>query len=275
MNVGGVVGFTTGSVINCSNAASVTGTQCYVGGVVGENDSTSSKISGCSNTGPVEGGQDSMGRSGVGGVVGVSKAAISASYNKGEVNGKREVGGVVGRSTSEVTGCYNEGKVSDEDYYTGGVVGNAVSGKVNGCYNTGDVSGKWVGGVVGNSGADVQNCYNTGTIESEGSAGGVVGSNASSKTVSYCYSTGAILGADRSSGGIVGSNSGTVAYCYYAGSSQSVGNYSGTISYTVPFASLALSNGVTSISAGQTVHITTTNNTVAAMKMHESCGCHL
>ena len=153
--VGGVVGLNLGSVENCHNTGTVTGTGDYVGGVVGDN-----------------------------------RGSVINCYNTGTVSGNR-VGGVVGYNISSVTNCYNTGTVTGTDDYVGGVVGDN-SGSVENCYNTGAVnsSGNYVGGVVGYNSSSVENCYNTGKVTGSSDysyIGGVVGYNSSFGNVTGCY----------------------------------------------------------------------------------------
>ena len=219
--VGGVVGrngagyngveYSSGTVTNCYNTGSVTGSN-GVGGVAGHN---SSSITDCYNTGSV------TGKDYVGGVAGSNSGfgTVTNCYNTGSVTGKNKVGGVAGYNDYIVTGCYNEGSVTGEEY-VGGVVGeNDVT--VTGCYNTGSVTGeRVVGGVVGYSrsaydrSTTVANCYNTGIVNgNERVVGGVVGYNEGG-TVTDCYNEGSITGGNGV-GGVVSENSGTVINCYY------------------------------------------------------------
>ena len=138
--VGGVVGYNTGTVQNCYNAGTVTGSS-YTGGVIGENSGT-----------------------------------VEGSYNTGTVNGSVYAGGVVGYNNGTVENCYNAGAVSSETA-VGGVAGFSIVGTVQNSYNTGTVSGNYnVGGVVGYyAGGTMQNCYNVGIVDGDSNAGGVVG----------------------------------------------------------------------------------------------------
>ncbi len=137
--VGGVVGLNLGSVENCHNTGTVTGTGDYVGGVVGDN-----------------------------------RGSVINCYNTGTVSGN-QVGGVVGYNISSVTNCYNTGTVTGTDDYVGGVVGYNSSSVTN-CYNTGSVKGNnYVGGVVGDNNNTVENCYNIGEVSGNNYVGGVVG----------------------------------------------------------------------------------------------------
>ncbi len=154
LNVGGVVGYSYGTVTNCYNKGTVSGSSFNVGGVVGS--SNGGTVTNCYNEGTVSG-TDIY----VGGVVGYSNGGtVTNCYNKGTVSGRSKVGGVVGYSKGgTVTNCYNEGVVSGTGSYVGGVVGYSNGGTVTNCYNEGNVSGtgSYVGGVVGSGNG--KNCY--------------------------------------------------------------------------------------------------------------------
>lgn len=188
---GGVVGINKGSVINCSNAATVRGGWA-AGGIVGLNDNNG-EVADCRNTGSSENGP-----SHTGGVAGSSSSTVENCYNTGKVTGSANdygdiysiggyvsgsyVGGVMGNSSGSVTDCYNTGVVSG-GRFVGGVIG-LISGTVEGCYNTGSVTGgsektsSHTGGVVGwISYGTVTNCYNTAKVTGEENVGGVAGQN--------------------------------------------------------------------------------------------------
>ena len=181
-NVGGVCGINYGGTItNCSFAGSVTSsgtdTYPYVGGVCGYN---SGMITNCSNTGSVTG--DS-----VGGVCGINNGGtITNCYNTGSVTGTY-TGGVCGESNGTITNCCNTGTVKGS-LDTGGVCGNNV-GTITNCCNTGDVTGtSVVGGVCGYNSGDTISCYNTGSVtgsETSTFVGGVCGRNGG--TITNCY----------------------------------------------------------------------------------------
>ncbi len=159
-----------GTVKNCYNNSTVTGTGVNVGGVVGWNDQGT--VENCYNTGAVTGDQHT------GGIAGSSNGPVKRCYNTGTVTGGNFfVGGVAGESSNcTVENCYNTGAVKGTDQYVGGVVGRGIDGTVVNCYSTGKVTGgsKYVSGVVGNNAngrCTLKNCY-----YKEGSAtGGVNG----------------------------------------------------------------------------------------------------
>ena len=135
-NTGGVVGYSWGTIENCSVSGSVSGTNC-VGGVVGSQKAGS--ITGCSSS------------------------AI--------VKGTRYVGGVAGEKWGTMTACYATGNVtleinSPQDLSGGGVVGLNGGSTVLACYATGNVNSKGsntgnvhIGGLFGDSYTTVTACY--------------------------------------------------------------------------------------------------------------------
>ena len=143
------------NITNCYNTGSVTGSDRYVGGVVGYNRN-SSTVSNSYNTGNVTStytGTEVY----LGGVVGynIYSSTVSNSYNTGSVTGSSQyVGGVVGRnySSSTVSNSYNTGTVTGSSSYVGGVVGNKNSSStVSNCYYGGNCASS-IGGI---NGADV------------------------------------------------------------------------------------------------------------------------
>ena len=137
-SIGGVAGYSWGTIENCSVSGSVSGT-VYVGGVVGAQIDGS--ITGCSSSATVKGTVD--------------------------------VGGVAGQTNSSatLTACYATGNVIIEIHPTnnisgGGLVGFNGGSSVRACYATGNVTstgsstGKvHIGGFLGNNYTTVTACY--------------------------------------------------------------------------------------------------------------------
>ena len=120
-NTGGVVGYSWGTIENCSVSGSVSGT-VYVGGVVGVQIGGS--ITGCSSSATVKGMVD------VGGVAGQtnSSATLTACYATGnvtlEIDSPKNLsgGGLVGfNGGSSVLACYATGNVNSKGSSTGNV----------------------------------------------------------------------------------------------------------------------------------------------------------
>ncbi len=137
-NTGGVVGYSWGTIENCSVSGSVSGTNC-VGGVVGSQKAGS--ITGCSSSATVKGMVD------VGGVAGQtnSSAILTACYATGnviiEMDPKKNIAGgsLVGMNAgSSLLACYATGNVTSTGSSTGYV---------------------HIGGFLGNNYITVTACY--------------------------------------------------------------------------------------------------------------------
>ena len=138
-SIGGVVGYSWGTIENCSVSGSVSGT-VYVGGVVGAQIGGS--ITGCSSSATVKGTVD------VGGVAGQtnSSATLTACYATGnviiEINPKKNIagGGLVGMNAgSSLLACYATGNVTSTGSSTGyvhigGFLGNNYANVMTACY---------------------------------------------------------------------------------------------------------------------------------------------
>ena len=132
-SIGGVVGYSWGTIENCSVSGSVSGT-VYVGGVVGAQIDGS--ITGCSSSATVKGMVD------VGGVAGQtnSSATLTACYATGnvtlEIAPKKNIagGGLVGMNAgSSLLACYATGNVTSTGSSTGNVY---IGGFLGGNYTT-------------------------------------------------------------------------------------------------------------------------------------------
>ena len=137
-SIGGVVGYSWGTIENCSVSGSVSGT-VYVGGVVGVQIGGS--ITGCSSSATVKGTVD------VGGVAGQtnSSATLTACYATGnvtiEINPAKNIAGgsLVGMNAgSSLLACYATGNVTSTGSSTGyihigGFLGNNYT-TVTACY---------------------------------------------------------------------------------------------------------------------------------------------
>ena len=118
-SIGGVVGYSWGTIENCSVSGSVSGTKC-VGGVVGAQKAGS--ITGCSSSATVKGTVD------VGGVAGEKWGSMTACYATGnvtlEIDSPKNLsgGGLVGfNGGSSVLACYATGNVTSTGSGTGNV----------------------------------------------------------------------------------------------------------------------------------------------------------
>lgn len=134
-DTGGVVGYSWGTIENCSVSGSVSGTNC-VGGVVGSQKA--------------------------GSIIGCSSSAI--------VKGTRYVGGVAGEKQGSMIACYATGDVTLKDSQRnlsgGGLVGLSVNARVLACYAIGNVNSEGrntgnvhIGGLFGENYTSVTACY--------------------------------------------------------------------------------------------------------------------
>ena len=138
-SIGGVVGYSWGTIENCSVSGSVSGT-IFVGGVVGAQWEGS--ITGCSSSATVKGMVH------VGGVVGQTDvgATLTACYATGnviiEMAPKKNIagGGLVGMNAgSSLLACYATGNVTSTGSSTGyvhigGFLGNNYANVMTACY---------------------------------------------------------------------------------------------------------------------------------------------
>ncbi len=262
-NVGGVVGQSYGSVINCNNSAKITAMaeNSNVGGVVGysrgsskiENSTNSGTVSSkagysnvggitgygsgmiisCTNSGTLSSGESSF----IGGIVGTQSAeSIEESTNSGEILsvGDDSIGGIAGVNQADIINCTNSGAITTtgSSPYIGGVVGHnqASATVVNSSSSTtisASGSASRVGGVVGeNEGSVTNSINNSGTITTNSivGVGGIAGVN--SGIISMCDADITIVNtAERNDlGGIVGDNTGSITNCNYNGSVTANGN---------------------------------------------------
>ncbi len=240
-NIGGLCGYSSGTIENCYSYASVNFEK-----------STSTTTSSY--------------RSNVGGLVGKA-SNITSSYAIGDVdisiyNNSVFAGGLVGALTGTASNSYARGSVSgvtSSDIRIGGLAGSAESSaKIQNCYaaygllQTNITSyGKlaYIGGLVAENNGTVEDSYSMNYINTIGSgtsdkiyAGGVIGYN--NGTVSRCYSESAFehaldisiskdidctsnLSAEVYVGGFVGYNNKTINNCYAKAEVVGRGCYTG------------------------------------------------
>lgn len=252
-----------------------------IGGVVGYMDGDNVYVTGSANRGTVHTSEpaepadvkDWEKAANVGGVVGkidrsgtlelddiendITKAAVSNSYNTGDVLGYTGVGGVVGMMyNGEVAGSYNLGYIGTtrqtpidgtniDSLNMGGVVGdttenaNAEGVVIYDVYNKGQIGdsefnyfGRHVGGVVGRLSGTVEKAYNTGAIYNGYSVVGGIAGWVAAGSINNAFNTGNITvynqnkGIESQVGGIAGSVKGkegttTISNAYNLGTIRS------------------------------------------------------
>lgn len=210
---GGVAGRLTGGMTGCTNASDVFGT--HAGGMVGFTYVNYGVpfIFDCRNTGDVQGVY-------AGGILGMNYGiSVEDCENTGRCEGTSEAGGIVGIALNDATStlrCMNTGDILSQDN-AGGIMGRGSFGSVvRECVNLGTVEGMDAGGIAGDFGGDaLTGCYNRGSVcsvaepEINCGAGGIVGYG---RNVQSCYNTGAVEKTGGAPlGEIVGSGYQTVA----------------------------------------------------------------
>ena len=214
-DVGGICGYSCyGSIETCTNSGTVTGSSDNVGGICGYNENGTLQNS--TNEGNVKGYSDN-----VGGVCGYSEGGtIQNCTNNGtaEISGSMEyyLGGICGQNNGgAIANCTNSGAVTSSSSYAGGICGRNYRGTLSSCTNNGAVTagGSYAGGVCGYNSGTIETSYNCGDVDGGGSAGGVCGEN--SGTIETSYNRGDVDGGTV--GGVCGRNLGNIQSCYNAG----------------------------------------------------------
>ena len=229
--VGGICGYSDGSISNCSNSGSISVTgsgSVYVGGICGQNWGT---ITNCCNSGSVAYTGSGLGSKYVGGICGWNNGSITTSSNSGAVSGSDSyVGGICGFNSFEgsITNCSNSGKVVSNGNTSdvGGICG-WNNGSITTSSNSGAVGGgSYVGGICGCNDGRIENCSNSGDVSGSGfnsKVGGICGWN--NGRIENCSNSGAVSGSDSYVGGICGHNSfeGSITNCYWLSGTAGAG----------------------------------------------------
>ena len=129
IDIGGVCGYNfNGTITNCYNTGTVSGTGSSVGGVCGV--IFGGTITNCYNAGTISGaGSDTN----VGGVCGYNGNTITNCYNSGTVSGTgNSVGGVCGGNGNTITNCYYLTDENDSPKGIGDSSSDATENKIEG-----------------------------------------------------------------------------------------------------------------------------------------------
>lgn len=207
-NIGGVIGYMDGNnlyVTNSANRGTVhtlditdqndiedASTAANVGGVVGKIDRGNTITIDSDN---------------------VNKAAVSNSYNTGDVRGYTAIGGIVGMMyNGEIAGSYNLGDIMSTRISAGGTIPLNMGGIVGDTtenssaraylydvYNKGQIGdetytykGRHVGGIAGRLSGTIEKAYNAGEIYNAAAVtGGIVGYMSAGK-INNVFNTGNI-----------------------------------------------------------------------------------
>lgn len=246
--VGGIAGYLTNSINDCSNNGSIYGYDC-VGGLAGYiSSNTSVTLSYLVNSGDV------YGNFYVGGIVGhwtyENTFVVSGCENSGSVIGNAYIGGIAGslnqisNSLLTVSGVVNYGDITAADGWAGGLFGYVdgnTSSVVNECTSTANIIGSYyIGGLIGQAvNLTLKDSSNEGStitangfiVEGEESnvyAGGYIGSGSS---VCNCTNNSDIIYNSLGSriGGIIGYATGSISDCTNNGNITSLGGVVGGV----------------------------------------------
>ena len=255
--VGGLVGYTYGTVTGSHTEGTVTGTGDYVGGLVGQGSAIDSSHH--------EGGEVS-GAGYVGGLAGYSTGTVTGSHSEGNVTGTSDcVGGLIGYSYYQYSGGFEFTAITAQNSYAignvkgvnyvGGLVGydyiyrysdnnRTLVKKISNSHSVGNVigNGKYVGGVIGKSAygykstypnisLQIHSSYHEGSVKGYSSyVGGVAGEASGSIDSSYHIGgdiSGSSYGGSSYVGGLAGYTTGTVTGSHSEGIVTGTGNYVG------------------------------------------------
>ena len=246
--VGGIAGYLTHSITECSNNGAVKGYH-HVGGLAGYISSgTSVTLSTLTNSGEISG------NTYVGGIVGLwnysNTFVVSGCENTGNVTGTDNVGGIAGRLTMAsnnlltISGLCNSGDITAKEGWVGGLFGyinGNTSSTVADCTSSADITGSYyVGGLIGQAvNLTLKDCSNKeSTVTATGFIvegeynnvylGGYIGSGAS---ISGCINDNDIIyhSLGNRVGGIIGYSIGDIKDCNNNGNITSLGSKVGGI----------------------------------------------
>jgi filamentous hemagglutinin family protein len=232
-NMGELVGFNEGAVLQSYATGNVTITQAdtgdYIGGLVGANWMT--------------------------GTITSSYATGAVGNNDNTVAGG-QIGGLAGSNYGAIAQCFATGPVSDRDNGVGGLVGfnysqsGYATATITNSYATGAVFGTTgnasAGGLAGGNGGAITNSYATGVVTSPGNAGGLVAvnttpGNGTTSSISNSYWDLTTSGNSTSATGSTGQTTGQLQGALPSGFSSS---YWATGTGLYPYLSSTFPNGV-------------------------------
>ncbi len=168
------------------------------------------------------------------------------------VEGSSNTAGLVGYSgpSSSISGCTVTGTITGTADRTGSIAGYNYGGSISGCNASVNVicsKGNYTGGLIGyNNDGAISNCSvepyapGTSTVSGVGYTGGLIGTNTGS--ISNCHTVGKVQASGECAGGLVGHNlNGTIQYCYATGDVSGT-NYVGGLVGASEYASVSPAN---------------------------------
>ncbi len=255
--VGGLIGWSNGKVVNCTAFGKVNGTGDYTGGLIGLNVGS---VTNCTAYGNITGFINNSGYKGsligenylgsvlnctaygntigyysIGGLIGKDiDGTVTDCVAYGHVKGGYEFGGLIGENFGTITNCKAYGNVTGNgigfEWSVGGLIG-VNDGTIINCAAYGNTSGyQMVGSLIGQNAGEIINCSSYGnTTGIWNYIGGLIGYN--SWKVENCKGYGITTG-DYFVGGLIGYNSGPVNNCLVFGNTIGDWYVGGLIGYT-------------------------------------------
>lgn len=241
--LGGITGHLEGKLDNCDVEINISGIG-EIGGLAGYVED--GQISGCRSEATME--QRSDYYYSTGGIAGkMEGGVIRQCYANTTTNGGEAVGGILGTFwEGRLEDCYSNVDIK-EGIIAGGLIGmcseqtgqiQISSSRSSGTINSSE-SGS-IGGLIGTNGwlgtpgGTIYDCSFHGNVTGYSEVGGLIGRNLES-SISYCHSSGNVIGGMSVIGGLIGSNGddrltnggtgGSITYCY------SICNVSGVYRY--------------------------------------------
>lgn len=169
----------------------------------------------------------------------------SVTVKGANISGKSFVGAIAGAGAN-ISDCYSIENTIYASRCVGGVCGSLI-GKISGCYNSSSVSGiSTAGGIMGSASSErtvgvVEYCYNIGAVtvrQQDSSVGGITGASAHRYNISNCLNCGKITGNGKNVGGIAGSTDSNymnfIGNCYYNSDLNNAGVGEGASDKVIP-----------------------------------------
>jgi len=208
-DAGGLTGYNIGEITGCNAKCSIISQQ-VAGGLIGHNEGP---VTACSFSGSVEA-EGTNYQWCTGGLIGDNYDIVESCHSNGEITGGYNTGGLIGFNEGTVINCSALGNVTGT-WNVGGLVGqtryrNPIIRSFSDCIVTGEVT---VGGLVGSNSGEISNCYAKGNVNGIEDVAGLVGLNY--ETIMFCYSSCTVSGQEGVAGLASYSRWGDITSCFW------------------------------------------------------------
>ena len=208
-NAGGLFGCNAGEVTECNAECNIK-SEGVAGGLIGHNEGP---VTACSFNGSVEPtGTNSL--SCAGGLIGDNYDIVKSCHFKGTVTGGYNTGGLIAFNEGTVIDCSASGNVTGT-WNVGGLIGkngfrNPIIRSFSNCFVTGETK---VGGLVGDNVGEISNCYATGSVNGIEYVAGLTWT--CSESIVSCYSSCTVAGQQNITGLVGGVNRDNVSSSFW------------------------------------------------------------